>query len=265
VRVEAAGMSAASARVLRPAVGTPRAAVLWFHGGGLILGRPEQDDARCAELVRALGVAVVVPRYRLAPEHPFPAALDDGLAAWRWLHDHLDLPRGAVAVGGESAGGGLAAALAQRLRDLGGPQPACQVLVYPMLDDRTAADRGLDGGGHVLWNNHSNRTGWSAYLGGPPGAPTVPRYASPARRSDLGGLPPAWIGVGTLDLFLAEDRDYARRLTAAGVPCDLDEVPGAVHGFLGLAPGAPISRAATRAQVAFLRRHLGLDRSAATP
>jgi acetyl esterase/lipase len=162
-----------------------------------------------------------------------------------------------VAVGGASAGGGLAACLAQRVRDAGGAQPAAQLLVYPMLDDRTAARRELDGAGYRVWTNRSNRAGWAAYLGREPGAREAPAYAAAARRGDLGGLPPAWIGVGALDLFLDEDRAYAARLEAAGVATELFEVPGAPHGFDALAPDVPLARAFLARQTAFLRARVG--------
>lgn len=247
-------------RVIRPQAAKPVGALLWLHGGGLILGSPRQDDGRCARFARDLGIVVASPDYRLAPEHPFPSALDDCRAAWQWLQDQLvdlGVDSRSTMVGGESAGAGLAASLTQRLHDEGGPQAAAQLLIYPMLDDRTAARTDLDELDHLVWNNRSNRLGWSAYLGGDPGSEVVPRYAVPARRGDLGGLPPCWIGVGTLDLFLEEVREYARRLQESGVACELHETPGACHGFLALAPSASISLESTDSQLAFMREHLG--------
>jgi len=247
-------------RVYRPESAASGGALLWLHGGGLIVGRPAMDDRRCVAWARDLGLVVVSVDYRLAPENPFPAALDDAHAAWTWLRGaagtlHVDPAR--VAVGGASAGAGLAACLAQRLRDEGAASPAAQLLVYPMLDDRTAARRELDGSGHVVWPNRANRAGWSAYLGRAPGAADVVGHAVAARCDDLSGLPPAWIGVGALDLFLEEDRAYAARLDAAGVPTELHEVPGAPHGFDALAPEVPLARSFTASQSAFLRAHLG--------
>ncbi len=258
-------------RVYRPLGDASGAALLWLHGGGLIVGAPPMDDARCGAFARELGLTVVSVDYRLAPEHPFPAALDDARAAWGWLQDAaagLGVDPARVAVGGASAGGGLAACLAQRLRDEGeahaatqpasqpAAQPAAQLLLYPMLDDRTAARRELDGAGHLVWHNRSNRAGWSAYLGRAPGAADLPTYAAAARSDDLRGLPPAWIGVGDLDLFWSEDRAYAERLERAGVDVTLHEVAGAPHGFDALAPGAPLARAFAAGQVAFLRARL---------
>lgn len=251
----------ARVRLLAPQGRKPTGLLLWMHGGGLVIGSPAQDDARCAEFVREMGIVVVSAYYRLAPAHPFPAALDDCYAAWGWVQANLGrfgLSHAQAAIGGESAGGGLAASLAQRLWDEGGPQPAAQLLIYPMLDDRTAARQELDALKHPVWNNTSNRTGWSAYLGDAPGRPDVPAYAVPARRADLRGLPPAWIGVGSLDLFLEECRAYARRLGEAGVPCEVEEAPGAVHGFAAIAPAASITQNFAAAQMDFLRRRLGL-------
>ncbi len=253
--------SSARVRLLRPRGIKPRGALLWIHGGGLVVGAPSQDDSRCAEFARELEIVVACPYYRLAPRHRFPAALDDCRAAWGWLLDHLgelgvDSER--VAVGGESAGGGLAASLAQRVHDEGGPQPTAQLLVYPMLDDRTAARRELDALKHPVWNNKSNRFGWSSYLGQAAGGPSVPEYSVPARRKDLGGLPPAWIGVGSLDLFLEENRAYAHALEESGGTCQLYEAQGGCHGFVAIAPDAAISRASTRSQLEFLRARVGL-------
>ena len=138
-------------------------------------------------------------------------------------------------MGGQSAGGGLAASLAQRLRDEAGVQPLAQWLFSPMLDDRTAARRELDALQQGVWDNRRNRAGWRAYLGTEPGAAHVPAYAVPARRPDLRGLPPTWIGVGDTELFFDEDQAYASRLLAAGVACTLVVIPGAYHGFEAIA------------------------------
>lgn len=251
-------------RVYRPSTGSEPAALLWIHGGGLIFGTLGQDDPRCSGLALALGITVVSAEYRTAPEHRFPRPLDDCAAAWDWLLGHADelgVDPARVVLGGASAGGGLAAALAQRLHDEGGRQPAGVLLVYPMLDDRTAADESLDDLRHPVWTNVSNRTGWTAYLGQPPASPTVPRYAVPARRDDLSGLPPTWIGVGTADLFADECHEYARRLRDAGVSVDVVTVPGAPHGFdARTAPRATQSFVA--AELAWLERRLALPSSA---
>ncbi len=256
---EAAGVRV---RVYWPREGVSGAALLWLHGGGLIVGAPRMDGVRCGAWARELGLVVVSVAYRLAPEHPFPAALDDAHAAWAWLQRaaaELGVDPARVAIGGASAGGGLAACLAQRLRDEGGVQPAAQLLVYPMLDDRTAARRELDDPGHLVWHNRSNRAGWCAYLGREAGAPDLPAYAVAARRADLQGLPPAWVGVGDLDLFWDEVRAYSERLQRAGVATALHELAGAPHGFDTMAPDVPLARAFSASQAAFLRAHLAME------
>ncbi len=254
------GDGGAQVRVYRPAAVSAPAAVLWVHGGGLIIGRPEMDDQRASGIAAALGVVVVSVRYRLAPEHPFPTPLDDVQAGWDWLQRHaesLGVDPQRVVIGGGSAGAGLVAALTQRLRDADGRQPVGQLLVYPMLDDHTAADRSLDEPRHAVWSNGSNRTGWSSYLAGGAGRDDVPAYAVPARREDLSRLPPAWIGVGTADLFHDEVCTYAERLQAAGVPVELVVVEGAPHGFDAVtAPRA--SQDFLASQLAFLSERLEL-------
>ncbi|MFE2424052.1 alpha/beta hydrolase [Streptomyces hokutonensis] len=231
-------------RVYTPVGGGSGAALLWVHGGGYLIGDVAQDDAFCAVTACELGAVVVSTNYRLAPEHPFPAALDDVLAAWHRLlasAEDLGIDRERVAAGGSSAGAGLAACLVQRLHDDGGTQPVAQWLFSPMLDDRTAARRELDPVRHRVWDNAANRTGWGAYLGAEPGGPRAPDHAVAARRADLSGLPPAWIGVGDIDLFTDECRTYAERLRDAGVDCTFDLVPGAPHGFEAWAPDTHVS------------------------
>ncbi|WP_081813741.1 alpha/beta hydrolase [Microbacterium sp. CH12i] len=217
--------------------------LFWIHGGGLLYGDARQDEVLCAQTARDLGITVVSANYRFAPDHPFPAAHDDVRAAWRWVQDHaseLGVDRTRIVIGGESAGGGLAAALVQRLHDDGGVQPIGQWLFAPMIDDRTAADTSLDDIDHWIWNNRANRVGWSGYLPGTSGTDDVPAYAAAARRTDLTGLPPTYIAVGDIELFYAEDIDYASRLEEAGVPTTLDVIPGAPHGLrTGLATANP--------------------------
>ena len=209
-------------------------ALVWVHGGGMVLGSHLQDEASNIAFARTLGISVLSVGYRLSPAHRAPAALEDVLAAFRWLAEHAD-ERGVdperIALGGASAGGGLAAGATLMAHDRGGAQPVLQLLAYPMLDDRTVTRPGAAPRGLRVWTPGSNRFGWTSYLGTEPGGPGVSPYAAPARREDLSGLPPAWIGVGTLDLFHAEDVRYAERLRAAGVPCALEIVEGAFHGF----------------------------------
>ena len=241
----------AGARLYRPtAAAAPTAALLWIHGGGYLLGSPEQDDALCRRYVQRLGITVAAVRYRLAPEHPYPIPLEDCYRVLTWLAGLPGVDADRIAIGGASAGGGLTAALSFLARDRGEVSPALQVLSYPMLDDRTVGPD-LEKPGFRLWNARSNRFGWTSYLGG-----ADPAVAVPARRTDLVGLAPAWLGVGTLDLFCAEDLAYAARLNAAGVECEVHEVPGAFHGFDGLAPKAAVSQAYFDSQCASLSRAL---------
>ena len=247
-------------RVYLPADRTgPVPTLLWIHGGGLIMGS-HINDPLGAHFVRELGIAVVSADYRLAPEHPFPAALDDLQTVSAWIRDD---PSGVgfdpvrMAVGGGSAGGGLAASLAQRLDDTGTPASA-QLLVYPMLDDRTATREDIGLKEHLLWNRGSDRTGWRAYLGTEPGSPIVPVGSVPARREHLSGLPPAWIGVGTLDLFHDECLTYAERLRGAGVDCHLEVVEGAFHGFDELARTSDLATRFLASQTEFLASALSV-------
>lgn len=239
--------SGVGVRLIRPPEATtPTPALLWIHGGGYVIGSAQQDDRLCIGFSRRLGITVASVDYRLAPEHPYPAPLDDCYAALTWLADLPSVDRYRMAIGGASAGGGLAAALALLARDRAELSPAFQVLTYPMLDDRSSACANHS---HFrLWDSRSNRFGWAAYLGG-----ADPQVAVPARREDLSGLPPAWIGVGTHDLFHDEDLAYAERLRAAGVPCQVETVPGAFHGFDLIAPKAQVSQRFFESQCESLR------------
>jgi acetyl esterase/lipase len=251
------GRGGAAVRIVNaPAGGAVRPAILWIHGGGYVMGRAKVDDAYCARLAQRLDATVFSVDYRLAPQHPFPTPLDDCLAAYELLLREaasLGVDPTRVAIGGASAGGGLAAALVLRAHDRGLPAPVLQLLVYPMIDDRTVL-RDVDDTLHRVWNPTSNRVGWAAYLGRAPGGDDVPDHAAPARRRDLAGLCPAWIGVGTADLFHDEDVTYAERLRAAGVAVTLDVVDGAFHGFDVVARNAPVSRGFFEAQVAAVKR-----------
>ncbi|QYL17273.1 alpha/beta hydrolase [Mycolicibacterium pallens] len=239
-------------RLYRPAgTATATPALLWIHGGGYVIGSAAQDDLLCRRFVKELGITVAAVDYRLAPEHPYPAPLEDCYTALEWLARLPGVDPARIAIGGASAGGGLCAALALLARDRDGVKPVFQVLVYPMIDDRSVGQH-LYHPGHRLWNATSNKFGWQAYLGG-----ADPEVAVPARRTDLAGLPPAWLGVGTLDLFHDEDLDYAERLKAAGVPCEGHVVPGAFHGFDGIAAKADVSQEFFRSQCESLRQNFG--------
>lgn len=248
-----------SLRVFRPE-GATGSALLWIHGGGLVGGTARQDDRLCGETAAQSGVTVVSASYRLAPRHPFPAALDDCAASYAWLRDHADqwgIDPERCAIGGQSAGGGLAACLVQRLHDERVPV-AAQWLFCPMLDDRTAADRSRDAEDHLIWNNRSNLVGWKSYLGGEPGGEGVPPFAVAARRDDLSGLPPVWIYYSDIELFADEDRDYADRLRHAGVDVTCDVVSGAPHGFEGWAYSTPLAQGLVGRARAWLRDALAV-------
>lgn len=236
-------------------------ALLWLHGGGYVMGTPEMDMALLARILDSIDIVIFSVDYRLAPNDPFPAALDDAADTLNWVLERagelgIDLSR--IAVGGNSAGGGLAAGLAQRAHD-DGISLAFQLLMYPMIDDRTVVRRDHAGRGKLVWTPGNNRHGWSAYLAAPPGEATAPAYAAPARREDLHGLAPAWIGVGTLDLFHDEDVAYAERLRAAQVPCTLSIVDGAPHIFDVLNFDADVVRKFHENMIAALSDGLGIE------
>lgn len=248
--------------ILRRAGEAPHDApgLVHLHGGGMILGDNRSGADALLPWVIEFGAVAVSVEYRLAPEHPHPAPVEDCYAGLAWTAQHaqeLGIDPDRLAVVGTSAGGGLAAGVALMARDRGGPRLSHQLLFCPMLDDRaaTASSQELDGEG--IWDRSSNATGWAALLGEAAGGPDVSPYAAPARAADLSGLPPAFIDVGTSETFRDEDLDYAARLCAAGVPVELHLWPGGFHGFTGAAPAAQLSREATAARAAYLRRAWG--------
>lgn len=224
-------------------------AILWIHGGGYVIGSPEQEDIRVRSIVSTIGCVAVSVDYRLAPETPHPGPVEDCYAALTWLHAHageLGVDTTRIAICGASAGGGLAAALALLTRDRGEVPLAFQLLVYPMVDDRTVTTtKPHPYTGEYIWTPEANRFGWTALLGQEPGGPNVSPYAAAARADHLEGLPPTFICVGALDLFLEEDMEYARRLMRAGVPTELHVYPGAFHGF-NMAIDAKVSQVMNR-------------------
>jgi len=247
-------------RIYKPKnIVAPTPVLIWMHGGGYVLGKPEQDDGSCAQYVRELGIAVVSVDYRCAPKHPFPAGLEDCYSALKWVESHseeLGMDTNRIAIGGASAGGGLAAALIQLAHDRQAIAPVFQLLIYPMLDDRTALRTDIDDRINVTWSQKSNRFGWESYLGKPCGAEDVPAYSVPARREDLSGLPPAWIGVGSLDVFYDEDAAYAQRLKECGIECQMDIIPGAFHGFDVFDPKLSIVQDFRKSQISALKEYL---------
>ncbi|MCX7863739.1 MAG: alpha/beta hydrolase, partial [Novosphingobium sp.] len=219
-----------------------RPAICHIHGGGFVIGTADISDWSNRATALAVGCKVVSVDYRLAPETRWPGALEDCYAALCWMADNaaeLGIDPARIAVAGESAGGGHAAALAIHARNAGGPAICLQVLDAPMLDDRTGSTS--DPHPHVgefVWTPEHNVFGWHALLGVTPGGPDVCEEMVPARTRNLAGLPPAFVSVGALDLFLEEDMEYVRRLVRAGVPAELHVIPGAYHGF-GVAGPSP--------------------------
>jgi acetyl esterase/lipase len=237
----------------------PAGGLIWIHGGGTVIGSPQQGHPICGRWVDELGLFIASVDYRLAPEHPYPAGLEDCYTALCWMHDQADLlgiDRNKLMVGGDSAGGLLAASLCQLALDRGGPPIRFQLLEYPMLDDRTV-DRPDPGRSRsFVWSPKASRFGWSSYLAGGTAEDQDSPYAAPSRRTDLSGLPPAWIGVGGIDLLHDEAVAYAGRLRTAGVPCQLHVEPGMYHGADAIRPNAETSKRFTDIMTLALARGL---------
>ncbi len=220
-----------------------RPALFHIHGGGMVIGSARSMQHGPAGMAAALGIPVASVEYRLAPEHPFPAPQDDCLAGLKWLSANaaeLGVDPARIGIIGESAGGGLAGATALMARDLGGPALAAQFLVFPMLDHRTGSEEcpyDNPTTGEFVWTRGSNRFGWGALRGSYGADDARKGWFSPSLADSLAGLPQTWIGTGSLDLFLDENLDYARRLVAAGVPVELHSYPGATHAFQAIADG----------------------------
>jgi acetyl esterase/lipase len=239
---------------------TPLPVVYYIHGGGMVLGNNRQGVPNVLEWARELQLVVVSVEYRLAPEHPHPAPLEDCYAGLVWTVEHateLGVDPGQIIIAGTSAGGGLAAGVALLARDRGGPILTGQVLMCPMIDDRNDTFSSAQMTGRGVWDHTSNDTGWTALLGPDRAGPDVSPYAAPARAEDLSGLPPAFIDVGSAETFRDEDVAYATRIWQAGGRAELHVWPGGFHGFDLAAPQAKISQDAKAARVRWLRRLLG--------
>jgi acetyl esterase/lipase len=220
-------------------------ALYWIHGGGYVMGDIDMDDRLMKQMVKRIGCVAASVDYRLAPEHPFPTPVEDCYTGLKWLFAHADelgVEPARIAIGGPSGGGGLTAGLGLLARDRKEVQVAYQLLIYPMIDDRNATAAAHAITDPRVWNRESNRLGWKAYLGRDGGGADVSPYAAATRATDLSNLPPTYISVGTLDLFVDENIDYAQRLIQAGVPTELHVYPGAFHGFDMFAPSARVSK-----------------------
>lgn len=236
-------------------------AILHTHGGGFVAGSAKSGLADLQAIASSLDCVIATVDYRLAPETTFAGSMEDNYAGLSWLYHNseavgVDPKR--IAVMGESAGGGHAALLALTARDRGEIPIIFQVLIYPMLDDRTGTSvQPKSPIGTLMWTGDKNHFGWRSFLGREPGTREVPSRAVPARYDRLSGLPPAFIGVGSIDLFVDEDVEFARRLIDAGVPTELRVVPGAFHGFDGIAAETSLAKDFTSAKLAALRRAFG--------
>jgi acetyl esterase len=234
-------------------------ALVFFHGGAFVLGDRYTEELRCLRYAAEAQCVVVSVDYRLAPEHPFPAGVYDCYAGLEWTVSHareLDIDPARVGVGGSSAGGALAAAVALMARDRGGPALVVQILNYPVVDDRmqTPSMRAFDA--TPMWTSGADADMWQHYLGDPDGRGDVSPYAAPGRATDLAGLPAAYVLTAELDPLRDEGIDYARRLMEAGVPTELHTVAGACHGFDIIAAGSTLGQRSIEEQVRALVRGL---------
>ena len=229
--------------VCTPTHTTPTGGLLWIHGGGMVMGAPEINDAPDRYLAQQAGCVIVALAYRLAPEEQYPAALEDCYEVLQWMHrksNALQIPADRIAVAGESGGGALCTALSLVVRDRGDAPLSAQFLMFPMLDDRTgtmADPTPMPFSGEFVWHRSSNSFCWDAVLGKTLASSDVPAYASPGRAKNLSGLPPTFLSVGDVDLFIGEDLRFAQQLIRDGVSTELQVYPGAAHGFTAWGAG----------------------------
>ncbi len=253
-----AGEPDISVRIYRPAApaGTALPGVYYIHGGGMVLGDVPGDDVQASKICEEVGAVVVSVEYRLAPEHPYPAPVEDCYAGFVWMAENaaaLGIDAQRLAVYGASAGGGLTLAVVLLARDRRGPAIRFQMPIYPMIDDRNTTPSSQEITDVGIWDRAGNIEAWNWYLGGAP----ADAYAAPARADDLTGLPPAFLDVGTVDLFRDEDIAFAMRLMQSGVPTELHVSPGAYHASELFAPEAALSHRIWDRRIDALRRALG--------
>lgn len=243
-------------RIYRPAnTSGTLPGIYYIHGGGMVLGTIAGEDANSTLLCAEVGAVVVSVEYRLAPEHPHPAPVEDCYAGLVWMADNaaeLGIDPDRLAVYGGSAGGGLALGVALLARDRKGPALRFMMPIYPMIDDTNTTPSSQEITDVGIWDRSGNVEAWSWYLGGKP----ADQYAAPTRAADLTGLPPAFIDVGTVDLFRDEDIAFAQRLMQAGIPCELHLNPGSYHASETFAPDAALSRRIWAMRTDALRRAL---------
>ena len=266
VTVEEKFLTRADGTALRILLYTPASsrltgALLWFHGGGMVMGTPEMNDPQSRHLAHRMGCMVIAVDYRLAPEFPYPGGLDDCYLALKWAHESatsMGIPRERIAVTGESGGGCLAAALVIQARDRAEVKVSAQFLQYAMLDDRTGTSAELDPmpfAGEFVWTKESNSFAWHCVLGHAAGQPQIADYAAPGRVEKLSGLPSTCIIIGELDLFIGENLRFAKNLMQHGVSTELHVYPGAYHGFMSFVPDAQVTKRAERDFWGAMERH----------